>query len=161
MSGISEMIRHSRANACVECGKCSAACSMAAMYPDFSGDYSPRGMVQRALRRAAGLEGGVNAALLWRCLQCGNCSLTCPEGVDPSGLINRLRDEARQSGKGQNARFCASCGRDLPGLPAQDWLDAMFTDPGDDLTDPDDARPPAYRALCPVCRRQAYAANNG
>ena len=128
MNIMPEILRQHGANACVECGKCSAACSMAAMYPDFSGAYSPRGLVQHALRQAAGLDDAVDPAGLWRCLQCGNCSTSCPEGVDPAGLIAALRGEERATGQDAQARFCACCGRDLPAQPVQEWLRGVLPD---------------------------------
>lgn len=165
---IAAIARESNARACVECGKCSAACSMAAMYPDFSADSSPRGMVQTTLRHAverqageqgAGRSAGVNAAHLWRCLQCGNCTAVCPENVDCMGLIAGLRANA---GDSPEAGRCEGCGREIPALPVREWLRDTL-DPGAPAVsreDEGDMRNTAYLRLCPVCRRQVYAANN-
>jgi L-lactate utilization protein LutB len=152
---VAAIVRESRAHACIECGKCSAACSMAAMYADFSADSSPRGMVQLALRQARGLGAGIEERFLWRCLQCGNCSAACPERVDCAKLFALLRAVTC----GPQARYCAGCGRELPSVQVQEWLRNTL-DP--DGTDTDEASPgtDAYLKLCPVCRRQVYAANN-
>jgi len=156
---LAAIVRESNARACVECGKCSAACSMAAMYPDFSSEYSPRGMVQLSLRQAAGHGNGVKAGYLWRCLQCGNCTAACPEKVDCAGLIAGLRGKAADTSK---AGRCNGCGREIPALPVREWLrntlnpDASAAGESEECT----AANMAYLCLCPVCRRQIYAANN-
>ncbi len=163
MNASPALTRQSKAQACVECGKCSAACSMAAMYPDFSAVYSPRGLVQLALRQAAGQAEDIEPAYLWRCLQCGNCRLSCPEGVDPAGLIAALRAQALAANQGGEALVCDSCGRDMPALPVRQWIEGVLEPgaaPDADIDRETPARPSAYQSLCPVCRRQAYAANN-
>jgi Fe-S oxidoreductase len=175
MIAVAEMIRLTGADACVECGKCSAACSMAEMYPDFSGNSSPRGIVQHVLRRAGGLEDRMDAVPLLRCLQCGNCTRGCPEGVDCMELIAVLREEARQRCE-NGFRFCSGCGREIAAEPVRQWLDTVFGTAKKpepvlffsgmfpqcpDGPESDDTAQSAYQSLCPVCRRQAYAAGNG
>ncbi len=161
---ILNIVRECGAYGCIECGKCSAACSMASMYPDFSGDSSPRGMVGHTLRQAMGQGGGVDEAHLWRCLQCGNCSAACPEQVDCARLIAMLRALAVAGGRGTERRLCAGCGKELPSVPVRRWLDALDPDASPrEVADADEtgtAGGPAVRDLCPVCRRQVYAANN-
>lgn len=158
---VASIARETNARACVECGKCSAACSMAAMYPDFSAESSPRGMVQTTLRQAMNQNAGVNPAHLWRCLQCGNCTAACPENVDCAGLIAKLRAIADDT---SDAGHCDGCGREIPALPVREWLRNTL-DPHAPATaregeDEGDPRNTAYLRLCPVCRRQVYAANN-
>lgn len=153
------IVRETGAFACVECGKCSAACSMAAMYPDFSSDYSPRGMVRHTLRQAMGEGEGVRPDYLWRCLQCGNCTAACPEKVDCAGLIARLRAMAAETSK---AAHCTGCGREIPALPVREWLQNTLDPDGSSTRDDagNDPRNRAWLGLCQVCRRQVYAANN-
>lgn len=160
-SSIAVIVRETGAHACVECGKCSSACSMAAMYPDFSSDYSPRGIVQRILRQSMGQGEGVKNDLLWRCLQCGNCTSACPEKVDCAGLIARLRALAPDASE---AGRCKGCGREIPALPVRQWLRNTLNPDAPLIRETDGGEQnfsdAAYLCLCPVCRRQVYAANN-
>jgi Fe-S oxidoreductase len=146
---------------------------MAAMYPDFSADFSPRGMVQHALRRSLGMGSGPDTEWLGRCMQCGNCTRSCPEGVDCAGVIADLREERRLAG-GQGFRFCVACGRELAAAPIRQWLDSILNSERERRTDfipgflkkivgeeEAESAPGTVRHLCLVCRRQAYAAGNG
>lgn len=163
MSEIRELLARSRAASCVECGKCSAACSMAAMYADITLRCSPRGLVQQALR----LGRAEREDDLWRCLQCGNCTTACPEGVDPALLIRLLRDAAgeehAEEDRADARRVCASCGREILPVPAAAWLKSALPlsrkETKEDLR-PEDCGPDGYLALCGVCRGAWYAVNN-
>jgi len=130
---------------CVECGKCTAACPMAEMYPGFSWDLSPRGIVQQALRGMEILSGRA----VWCCTQCRSCSRTCPAGVDCCALVVRLRPLARMKTGKAEIDTCADCGGDLPPRPVLDYLRTVL--PKDGVS---------YLNLCPACRRRAYAGNN-
>lgn len=131
---------------CVECGKCTAACPMVEMYPGFSRDLSPRGIVQQALRGREILSG----QSVWCCTQCRACSRVCPAGVDCCGLIARIRQLA---GQGQDASsgagVCVECAGDLPPAPVLEYLRSVLPE-----------AEVLYLKLCPACRRQAYARNN-
>ena len=153
MMDIRQLLKDTRAFACVECGKCSAACSMASMYTDFSLHASPRAFVQQALR----LGRAKQPFDLWRCLQCGNCTAICPAGVDVAACIAALR----KLGAGEQAgldRACGRCGRELMPLPAWQWLKTRIPPHKED----EEAGPArsGYSGLCPACRRLAYAYNN-
>lgn len=156
MSPLPELLQLTRASGCVECGKCSAACSMPAMYADFSLRFSPRGLVQQVLRSG----GPDNPTDIWRCLGCGNCSAVCPEGVDVALLIRTLREQAGAEAKSAHMRCCALCARELPAAPAGAWLQSVLAEHEQNDAPEETATPPFYAALCPVCRRQAYAYNN-
>ncbi|MHC1725413.1 MAG: 4Fe-4S dicluster domain-containing protein [Syntrophobacteraceae bacterium] len=131
---------------CVECGKCTAACPMAEMYPGFSWDLSPRGIVQQALRGQEILNGQA----VWCCTQCRACTRTCPAGVDCCGLVEHLRPLARGTAGISDTGICAECGAELPPRPVLEYLRSVLPG-GADL---------CYLSLCPSCRRQAYAKNN-
>ena len=130
---------------CVECGKCTAACPMAEMYPNFSWDLSPRGIVQQALRGREILSGQA----VWCCTQCRACARTCPAGVDCCELVSRLRPLARLAAGKSEEGACSGCGGDLPPRPVLDYLRSVLPEAELD-----------YLGLCPSCRRQAYAMNN-
>ncbi len=135
----------SAAGLCVECGKCTAVCPMAEMYPGISPDLSPRGIVQQALRGREILKDRA----VWCCTQCQACAKTCPAGVDCCDLVNRLRPLARQSANESGSGACAGCGADLPPKPVMDYLRSVL--PDSEL---------GYLKYCPACRRQAYVRNN-
>lgn len=130
---------------CVECGKCTAACPMAEMYPNFSWDLSPRGIVQQALRDRDLLRGQA----LWCCTQCHACTRTCPAGVDCCLLVARLRPLAKLVVGTSQLETCAECGGELPPPPVLDYLRSVLPE-----------MEPRYLKLCPTCRRQAYVRNN-
>jgi len=152
MMDMQQILRDTRTFSCVECGKCSAACSMAGMYADFSLRASPRAFVQQALR----LGRAEAAADLWRCLQCGNCSAICPEKVNIAACIAALRTCSEQAGLDC---ACSRCGREIMPLPARQWLEARL--PAYKEEDEEEADPASdYSGLCPACRRLAYACAN-
>ena len=127
---------------CVECGKCVAVCPMAEMYPEFSWDMSPRGIVQQVLReipadQIRGVEG---------CVQCRSCATACPAGVDAAGLVALLRQTLPAPA------VCSCCGGALPPAPAREYVRrATARTPGED---------DGFMDLCPDCRRRMYARNN-
>ena len=140
---------------CVDCGKCVALCPMAEMYADFDSAMSPRGLVRQVLdhpmlrtRADVGLTGQAETfPALAGCVQCRSCSQTCPEAVDPAGLIARLRQMVGWTGS-----CCPCCGTARPPERARNWLErSTGRSPGED---------DAYLGLCPSCRRQMYIRNN-
>ena len=139
----SDALARSRANLCIECGKCVALCPMAETSPGFSRSMSPRGIVQQFLRGTPVSDMPGVAA----CLQCGTCSASCPAGVDAAGLIAELR--ALQPFPVQR---CAACGTPLLPGDAANYLKITINRGFERLLD--------YTALCPRCRRQAYIRNN-
>jgi len=149
---------------------------MPAMYGDsFSLEQTPRGIVQYALQRVFDEKEAKDCPLhVWHCLECGNCTLACPELVDCVRLINMLREEAHKSGA-MPFFACAGCGRKIMAAPVAEWLRGVLDEAGRD----ENALPsflelyaekpgenaallerPAYEELCPACRRQRYAVNN-
>jgi len=155
MTDIRQLLKDSRIFACVECGKCSAACAMAGMYADFSLRMSPRAFAQQALR----LGRAEDSSGLWRCLQCGNCSSICPEGVDVAACIAALR-KLSPGEQTELGRACARCGRELLPLPARQWLQARFPAREGEEDEEAGTAAPDYSGFCPACRRLAYACNN-
>ncbi len=129
---------------CVECGKCVAMCPMAETAGEFSRTRSPRGIVQQVLRGIP-LE---EMPGLTSCLQCRQCSQTCPAGVDVAGLIAALRELLPD----RQARFCAVCGCELMPADAERYLSRAVNAGFDEEL--------SYPALCPACKRRTYAGNN-
>ncbi len=91
MATIDDLVEDTGAYDCVECGKCTSVCPVAALNPDFA----PRLIVVKALE---GLEGLSQERDIWSCITCDICSDMCPYKVDYSGFIRGLRGEAVKLG---------------------------------------------------------------
>jgi heterodisulfide reductase subunit C len=72
---------------CYQCGKCSAGCPMGPEMP-----LQPHDLMRLVARnrRAEALD---NEAI-WLCVTCETCTSRCPNGCDPAGVIDALRDIA-------------------------------------------------------------------
>lgn len=72
------------ANACYNCGNCTAVCSLSDENNSF-----PRKMVRYSV---LGLEDEIQVSLdPWLCYYCGECSTTCPREAQPGELMMSLR----------------------------------------------------------------------
>jgi heterodisulfide reductase subunit C len=130
---------------CIECGKCVAVCPMQEMYPGFSIEMSPRGMIKKSLF-VGNMVLDVN---LWYCTECNACTDTCPERVSCRDLIRGLRKMAVERGLVENAKTCRSCGGVYVPVPVLDYLHDKLKQ-----------MPASYLDLCPSCRRQIYLRRN-
>ncbi|MFO8009991.1 MAG: (Fe-S)-binding protein [Dehalococcoidia bacterium] len=93
---VRKIITETGAYDCLDCGKCTAACSIARHNPGFS----PRMLVYDAIqKREAILDDG----RLWDCLTCSACEVICTSGVRYRKFIQRLRQEASTKG------ICGQC----------------------------------------------------
>ncbi|MFH1169433.1 MAG: (Fe-S)-binding protein [Chloroflexota bacterium] len=91
MAELERIISETRAYACLDCGKCTAACPVAHYDPD----YSPRKLVASA---AWSHEKVLRNGQLWSCITCSMCQERCQSGVQYTELIKRLRTEAHALG---------------------------------------------------------------
>ncbi|MHC1582949.1 MAG: FAD-dependent oxidoreductase [Candidatus Syntropharchaeia archaeon] len=82
---IEGLIDETRANMCIECGKCTTLCPVAAIDPDFT----PRLLVVRAL--AGMMEGLTEDEMIWKCNTCGTCDAFCPYGVKYTEFVRGIR----------------------------------------------------------------------
>ena len=76
-------------NQCMQCGNCSAVCSLAPAdkpFPRKEMIWSGWGLKDK-------LMGNVD---VWLCYQCGDCSSHCPRDVKPSDVISTLRQLSYQ-----------------------------------------------------------------
>lgn len=72
------------ANACYNCGNCTAVCTLSDEKNSF-----PRKMVRYSV---LGLESEIEGSLdPWLCYYCGECSTTCPREANPGELMMSLR----------------------------------------------------------------------
>ena len=89
MDELATLRRATGAARCLECGKCTAMCPLAAR-GDFSARMIPRQELEEEL-----LQGGSG---LQRCLTCASCELRCPQGIHFTELVQKLRELALQRG---------------------------------------------------------------
>lgn len=130
---------------CVECGKCVAICPMSEMYPSFSFEMSPRGLIKKALL----MEDISGDEAIWCCTQCNACTELCPEGVACGELIKGLRDTALARGLLENTKSCLCCGRDFVSVPVMEYIQLRLREEFADILH-----------LCPSCRRHTYLMRN-
>lgn len=76
---------------CYQCGKCSAGCPMAA-----ESDLRPHQVMRRVVYGPPGKA--LRDESIWLCLTCETCSTRCPNGCDPAGVIDALRELSLNSG---------------------------------------------------------------
>ncbi len=87
-----DILRRTRANYCLDCGKCTGSCPVSRV----DATYSPRATIERVL--AGRPEELINDRYLWACLTCRLCTTRCPSDVDYPAFVIAARVEARQSG---------------------------------------------------------------
>jgi Fe-S oxidoreductase len=86
-----EILRQTRADLCLDCGKCTGSCPVTRI--DVT--YSPRGTIERVLARRP--EELIHDEHLWACLTCGLCTTRCPSNVDYPAFVIAARAEARKA----------------------------------------------------------------
>jgi heterodisulfide reductase subunit C len=75
---------------CLQCGKCSGGCPVAAMNPS----YNPRQIIRDVL--AGREERWLDSEEIWRCFWCANCYMGCPADIHFPLLMMQLRYRALQ-----------------------------------------------------------------
>jgi len=100
MAAIKDTIRRNNAFYCLDCGKCTSVCPVAAL------GQSPRLGVKKALesddRGAAGYE------FFWSCLTCKACNEICPADVSYAEMTGEMREFSRGFGiTGECTHSCA------------------------------------------------------
>ncbi|MFQ6615983.1 MAG: (Fe-S)-binding protein, partial [Fidelibacterota bacterium] len=95
---LEERIRRTNALACLDCGKCTSVCpvSLFGRNSHSSGQYSPRVILTRAVRRD--YNSLFEDYRLWSCLTCKKCDQVCPSDIRYLDLMYTLRSSARGSG---------------------------------------------------------------
>jgi heterodisulfide reductase subunit C1 len=78
---------------CIQCGRCTASCPAAYIYPD----YQPRDLMRRFLFGELGSK--EMGDLIWKCGQCYSCRARCPRNCTPGVGVLALRTDSVQNGK--------------------------------------------------------------
>lgn len=87
-----KIVQGFRGYQCLDCGKCTSVCSVAAIDTRFS----PRGIVQ--LVTGSPRDEVLASRDIWQCRACGRCTVRCPQNVEFSSLVRDLRVEALRAG---------------------------------------------------------------
>lgn len=109
---------------CILCHSCYSACPVLAVNEAFVGPYA----LTRIWRYVADVREGdstikidnVQTNGVWDCTLCGECTLACPQGIDPKSDIVMLRTKSVQAGYSDpsfsNSGFDAGGGFDMGGF---------------------------------------------
>ena len=87
-----KIIAETKAYNCLDCGKCTAVCSVAR----HDSTFSPRMLVYDAIHDSG--ERAIKDDRLWECLTCAACETICTSGVQYGEFIRALRFQASQAG---------------------------------------------------------------
>lgn len=128
-----DIVRETQAYYCLDCGKCTAVCPVAA----HSETFSPRLTVLHAL---TGTNGGrPEGRFLGDCLTCGLCTEVCPSAVRYLSFTQMLRREMAEAGApaacshgGVMTSLMRLQSRKLEGRRGRDWVpaDARWAEKG-------------------------------
>ncbi|MDY6911049.1 MAG: (Fe-S)-binding protein [Chloroflexota bacterium] len=89
---MNKILTDTKAYACLDCGKCTAACPISRYDPAFS----PRMLVYDAIQENE--PGIIQDERLWQCLTCAACEKICASGVRYCDFVTSLRGEACEQG---------------------------------------------------------------
>ena len=143
-----EVRKLSGADACVECGRCTAVCPMAEMYANFSIAMSPRGFIKKALSG----EDLLADRNLWYCTECNAGTDACPQGVSCRDLVRGLRRLALEKGRPEDMSVCPSCGEPFVAVPVEHFVLGRLKDEAPNVL--------KWLQRCPACRRDGYLRRN-
>ncbi len=80
---------------CILCSSCYSACPVFAVNGDFAGPYALTRVYRYAIDKRESKKGNLISFVqqngVWDCTLCGECTLVCPQGIDPKSDILQLR----------------------------------------------------------------------
>jgi len=87
---------------CILCQSCYSSCPVYEVNSDFAGPYA----LTRTLRyvndkKENNIKAKIDAVQengIWDCTLCGNCTMVCPQAIDPKMDIMQLRNKSAQFG---------------------------------------------------------------
>lgn len=87
-------------SSCILCDSCYAACPVLAVNMDFLGPFALTRVYKNTLQSEQNTQSIelIQQNGVWDCTLCGECTLVCPQGIDPKMDIMNLRSKSVQSG---------------------------------------------------------------
>lgn len=87
-----ELKKYWKATLCVKCGLCYSACPVVKSNTDFPGPAAVTALYRfTADSRDSGGDARLQHTGPWLCYYCGDCSISCPKGVEPAESIMSMR----------------------------------------------------------------------
>lgn len=85
---------------CILCDSCYSACPVMAVNSDFLGPFALTKVYRYTLQSNENKTSidAIQTNGVWDCTLCGECTLVCPQGIDPKMDIMNLRSISAQSG---------------------------------------------------------------
>lgn len=98
---IADENRTKKQSDCILCDSCYSACPVLAVNENFMGPFALTKAYKNTILSPSGsisILKNVQKDGIWDCTLCGECTLVCPQGIDPKGDIMMLRGEAGKAG---------------------------------------------------------------
>lgn len=87
-----ELKKYWNTTLCIKCGLCYSACPVVKSNPDFPGPAATTTLYRFTIdSRDSGGEARLQHTGPWLCYYCGDCSISCPKGVEPAESIMSMR----------------------------------------------------------------------
>jgi len=86
---------------CILCSSCYSSCPVVEVNSNFKGPFALSRVYRYLEDRREGSKTAIDAIQkdgIWDCTLCGECTLVCPQGIDPKGDILNLRALSTQAG---------------------------------------------------------------
>ncbi len=85
---------------CILCDSCYSACPVMAVNSDFLGPFALTKVYRYTLQSNENKKAidAIQTSGVWDCTLCGECTLACPQGIDPKMDIMNLRSISVQNG---------------------------------------------------------------
>ncbi|MBD3807111.1 MAG: succinate dehydrogenase/fumarate reductase iron-sulfur subunit [Epsilonproteobacteria bacterium] len=85
---------------CILCDSCYSACPVMAVNSDFLGPFALTKVYRYTLQSNENKKAidAIQTRGVWDCTLCGECTLACPQGIDPKMDIMNLRSISVQNG---------------------------------------------------------------
>ena len=108
---IKDLFYENNLNLCIECGKCSSICPLKDIFPEYSYENSPRGIINKFLFDFFIMNEKeiLEDSTLWYCMTCTVCKNNCPAGVNFPGFISSLREVLLSNNFEKYACKCKRC----------------------------------------------------
>ena len=85
---------------CILCDSCYSSCPVLAVNSNFIGPFALTRAYRytQALQSDANIVESIQSDGIWDCTLCGECTVACPQGIDPKSDILMLRAQSAKHG---------------------------------------------------------------